>query len=78
MPLPITITDVPLGNDILRIELVELHGHPNFSARKFFRNYAGQWQPSAMGLAFYIESLPDIVTAFDDALSRAREERLLP
>jgi hypothetical protein len=78
MPLPITITDVPLGNDILRIELVELHGRPNFSARKFFRNYAGQWQPGAMGLAFYIESLPDIVAAFDDALSRAREERLLP
>jgi hypothetical protein len=75
--LPITITDIPLGSEILRIELVELHGHPNFSARKFFRNDDGQWKPGAMGLAFYIERLPDVVGAFEDALNRARAENLL-
>jgi hypothetical protein len=72
MPLPITITEVPLGNDVLRIELVELHGHPNFSVRKFFRNDAGVLQPGTMGLAFYIERLPDVVAAFENALNRAR------
>jgi hypothetical protein len=51
MPLPITVTEVPLRNEILRIEVVELHGHANFSARKFFKNAAGQWQPGPMGLA---------------------------
>ena len=73
-----TITEVTLGNEILRIELVELHDHVNFSARKFFRNDAGQWQPGAMGLAFYIERLPDVVAAFENALNRARAENLLP
>ena len=69
-----TITEVTLGNEILRIEL----DHANFSARKFFRNDAGQWQPGAMGLAFYIERLPDVVAAFENALNRARAENLLP
>jgi hypothetical protein len=76
--LPMTITEVTLGNEMLRIELVELHDHANFSARKFFRNDAGQWQPGAMGLAFYIERLPDVVAAFENALNRARAENLLP
>jgi hypothetical protein len=78
MPLPITIAEVPLGQEILRVELVELHGHANFSARKFYRDGAGQWQAGAMGLAFYIEKLPDVVAAFENALNRARAENLLP
>ena len=51
---------------------VELLGN-----RKFFRNDNGQWQPSAMGLAFYIKRLPDVVAAFENALDRARAENLL-
>ena len=78
MPLPITNAEVPLGNEILRIELVELHGHPNVSARKFFRNNSGQWQAGAMGLAFYVEQLPNVVAEFENALNQARAEKLLP
>jgi hypothetical protein len=77
MPLPITVTEIPFGQEILRIELVELHGHANFSARKFFKRDDGQWQPGPMGLAFYIEKLPDVVAAFENALNRARAEHLI-
>jgi hypothetical protein len=76
--LPMTITEVTLGNEILRIELVELHDRANFSARKFFRNDAGQWQPGKEGFAFYIERLPEVVATFENALNRARAENLLP
>lgn len=76
--LPITITEIPLGKDVLRIEFVELHGHANFSARKFFKKDDGQWQASKHGLAFYIERLPDVVAAFENALNQARAEKLLP
>jgi hypothetical protein len=78
MPLPITITDVPLGNEIVRIELVELHNSPMFSAWRHFKNDAGQWQPGNHGLTFSIKRLPDVVAAFENALNRAREEGLLP
>jgi hypothetical protein len=44
----------------------------------FFKKDDGQWQPGAMGLAFYIEKLPDVVAAFENALNRARAENLLP
>ena len=78
MPLPIAITDAPLGQEIVRVELVELHNKPMFSAWRHFKNKEGQWQPGKHGLTFSIERLPNVVAAFESALNRAREERLLP
>jgi hypothetical protein len=78
MPLPITVAELPFGSEILRIELVELHDAPMFSARKHFKNKAGEWQPGRMGLTFAVERLPDVVAGFENALNQAREQRLLP
>jgi hypothetical protein len=77
MPLPITITEVPLGSEIVRIELKELHNKPMFSDWRHFKNNDGQWKPGKHGLTFSIDRLPDVVAAFENALNRAREERLL-
>ena len=60
MPLPINVAELPFGSEILRIELVEFHDRPMFSARKYFKNKAGQWQPGKMGLEFTLERLPDV------------------
>jgi hypothetical protein len=73
-----SVTELPFGSEILRIELVELHNTSMFSARKHFKNRAGEWQPGKMGLTFAIERLPDVVARFESALNRARAERLLP
>jgi hypothetical protein len=78
MKLPIAITDVSLGTEMIRVELVELHNKPMFSAWRHFKNKLGQWQAGDHGLVFSIERLPDVAAAFEDALSRARQERLLP
>ncbi len=77
MPLPITVAELPFGSEILRIELVELHDAPMFSARKYYKK-TGEWQPGRMGLTFAIERLPDVVAGFENALNQAREQRLLP
>jgi hypothetical protein len=62
MPLPVTITELPFGPEVLRIELVKLHDAPMFSARRYFKNAAGQ--PGRMGLTFAIERLPEVTAGW--------------
>ena len=75
--LPITVCDVALANDLIRIELGEFHGKPTFSAWKWFLKQTGKWQAGSHGLTFDISRLPDVVAAFEKALNRARAEGLL-
>lgn len=75
--LPITVCDVQLAKDIIRIELGEFHGSPTFSAWKWFLNNSGKLQAGSHGLTFEIGQLPEVLAAFEKGLERARAERLL-
>jgi hypothetical protein len=76
--LPIIVTEIEVGSEIVRVEMKLYNGRPLFSAWRFYRNKAGDWRPGRHGLACSIEHLPDVAAAFVAAVERARAKGLLP
>jgi hypothetical protein len=78
MSLPITVAEVSVGSEIVRVEIKNFNGRPLFSAWRFFRDReSGELRPGRHGLSCSVEKLPAIAEAFADALARARVEGLL-
>jgi hypothetical protein len=75
---PITIVEVEVGAEIIRVELKLYNGRPLFSAWRFYRDKAGDLRPGRHGLACSVERLPEVAAAFTAAVERARAEGLLP
>jgi hypothetical protein len=75
---PITIAEVEVGTEIVRVELKLYNGRPLFSAWRFYRDKAGDLRPGRHGLACSVERLPEVAAAFTAAVERARAEGLLP
>jgi hypothetical protein len=75
--LPITIAEVELGSEVVRVELKIYSGRPVFSAWRFY-NKAGTLLAGRHGLTFSIQHLPEVAAAFVVAVERARAEGLLP
>jgi hypothetical protein len=75
---PITIAEVEVGAEIVRVELKLYNGRPLFSAWRFYRDKAGDLRPGRHGLACSVERLPEVAAAFTAAVARARAEGLLP
>jgi hypothetical protein len=76
--LPIIVTEIEVGAEIIRVEMKLYNGRLLFSAWRFYRNKAGDLRPGRHGLACSIEHLPDVAAAFAAAVERARAEGLLP
>jgi hypothetical protein len=62
---PILVAEVPVGAEIVRVELKFFNGRRIFSACRH-------------GLAVSVERLPDIMAAFEKALVTARQTDFLP
>jgi hypothetical protein len=76
--LPIVVTEVEVGSEIIRVEMKLYNGRLLFSAWRFYRNKAGDLRPGRHGLACSIEHLPDIAAAFVAAVEHARADGLFP
>jgi hypothetical protein len=70
--LPISIAEIAVGSEIIRVELKMWNGRPLFSA------WSGDLRPGRHGLACSIERLPEVTAAVAAAVARARTEGLLP
>jgi hypothetical protein len=75
---PITVAEIGVGVEIIRVELKLYNGRPLFSAWRFYRDQAGELRPGRHGLAFSVDRLPEVAAAFTAAVERARAEGLLP
>ena len=75
---PITIAEIEVGTELIRVELKYYNGRSIFSAWRFYRHKDGDLRPGRHGLACSAGKLPKIIEAFDAALKRARQEGMLP
>jgi hypothetical protein len=73
----VTIAEIPLGSELLRVELKVLNGRTIFSAWRFWRDRAGDLKPGRHGLACSIENLPAVADAINAAIDRAHADGLL-
>ncbi len=75
---PVTIAEISLGKDTLRIELTTFNDRPFLSAWRFYTHSSGELRPGRHGLACSLEHLPAIADAFARAVERASADGLLP
>lgn len=73
----ITIAEIAVGSEVVRVEVKTLNGRPIFSAWRFWRDAAGTLRPGKHGLACSLAKLPELITAFEIALERAKEAGLV-
>lgn len=58
--------------EVIRVALSEFRGKPTIEARVWYRDPAGELQPSRQGLTCNVRHLPSIARALSDALVEHR------
>ena len=57
----------------VRVTIVEYHGHKFIDCRVYYRDEAGEWQPTRKGIALNADSINDVIAALQkgrDALGK--------
>jgi hypothetical protein len=66
------------SRDVLRVSIGSFQGRATIDARKFYLRDDGSLNPTPKGLTLALHRLPMLADLLNDALARARADRLLP
>jgi hypothetical protein len=66
------------SRDVLRVSIGSFQGRATIDARKFYLRDDGSLNPASKGLTLALHRLPMLADLLNDALARARADRLLP
>ena len=79
MSADIRIATIPCGREETRVTLTEYRGHQLISLWRFYPDEkAGEMRPGKRGVTVPIGKLPELASAVNEALARARADGLLP
>jgi|SRR5450631_1000150 hypothetical protein len=76
---PVVVAEWELNKrESLRVELHEFKGTQLIGIRKWFVGSGGAMTPGKSGINLSLKHLPRLAAAVNDALSKAREDGLIP
>jgi hypothetical protein len=65
------------SGESVRVQLREYEGQPLLDVRKYFTDSDGKLQPTKKGISIAIARLPDLASAINRAVDKARELKLI-